>query len=146
MTAALEGGEWSAARLDRTLPPRKTRYPFYRRLGGPQGRSGSAENLVPTGIRSRTVQPVAQSLYRLSCPAHILCICSVTEITSIGLVQVAPFVFVCANSASSKRGYLSVTSFICRHAIGAYGKRYAKNTITDDLLIFCCILPHSISI
>ena len=29
---ALEGGEWSAARLGRTLPPRKTRYPFYRRL------------------------------------------------------------------------------------------------------------------
>ena len=54
MTAALEGGEWSAARPDRTLPPGKTRYPFYRRLGGPQGRSGRAENLVPTGIRSRT--------------------------------------------------------------------------------------------
>ena len=50
MTAALEGGEWSAARLGRTLPPGKTRYPFYRRLGGPQGRSGRAENLVPTGI------------------------------------------------------------------------------------------------
>ena len=57
MTAALEGGEWSAARTGRTLPPGKIRYPFYRRLGGPQGRSGRAENLVPTGIRSRTVQP-----------------------------------------------------------------------------------------
>ena len=42
----------------RILPPGKTRYPFYRRLGGPQGRSGRAENLVPTGIRSRTVQPL----------------------------------------------------------------------------------------
>ena len=50
MTAALEGGEWSAARPGRTLPPGKVRYPFYRRLGGPQGRSGRAENLVPTGI------------------------------------------------------------------------------------------------
>jgi len=58
MTAALEGGEWSAVRPDRTLPPGKTRYPLYRRLGGHQGRSGRAENLVPTGIRSRTVQPV----------------------------------------------------------------------------------------
>ena len=58
MTAALEGGEWSAARPGRTLPPGKTRYPFYKRLGGPQGRSGRAKNLVPTGIRSRTVQPV----------------------------------------------------------------------------------------
>ena len=58
MTAALEGGEWSAARPGRTLPPGKTRYPFYRRRGGPHGRSGLAENLVPTGIRSRTVQPL----------------------------------------------------------------------------------------
>jgi len=40
MTAALEGGEWSALRPGRTLPPRKTQYPLYRRLGGPQGRSG----------------------------------------------------------------------------------------------------------
>ena len=38
--------------------PGKTRYPFDRRMGGPQGRSGRAENLVATGIRSRTVQPV----------------------------------------------------------------------------------------
>jgi len=58
MTAALEGGEWSAARPGRTLTPGKTRHPFYRRLGGLQGRSGQTENLVPTGIRSRTVQPV----------------------------------------------------------------------------------------
>ena len=58
MTAALEGGEWSAARPGRTLPPGKTRYSLYRRLGGPQGRAGRAENLVPTAIRSRTVQPV----------------------------------------------------------------------------------------
>ena len=58
MTAALEGGEWSAARPGRTLPPGKTRYPFYRRLGGPQDRYERAENLVFTGIRSRTVQPV----------------------------------------------------------------------------------------
>jgi len=56
MTAALEGGEWSAACPGRTLPPGKTRYPLYRRLGGPQGRSGRAENLVSTGIRSRIVQ------------------------------------------------------------------------------------------
>jgi len=58
MAAALEGGEWSAARPGRTSPTGKTRDPFYRRLGGPQGQSGGAENLVPTRIRSRTVQPV----------------------------------------------------------------------------------------
>jgi len=52
MTAALERDEWSAALPGRTLPPGKTRYPCYRRLGGPQSRSGRAEILVPSGIRS----------------------------------------------------------------------------------------------
>ena len=50
MIAALKGGEWLAARPGRTLPPEKIRYPLYRRPGGPQGRSGRAENFVPTGI------------------------------------------------------------------------------------------------
>ena len=58
MTAALEGSEWSAARPGRTLPPGKAGYSFYRRLGEPLDRSGRAEILVPTGIRSRTVQPI----------------------------------------------------------------------------------------
>ena len=58
MTAALEWVEWPAARPGHTLPPGKTRYPFYRRVGGLQGRSERAENLVPTGIRSRTIQHV----------------------------------------------------------------------------------------
>ena len=47
MTAALEGGEWSTARPGRTLPPGKTQCPFYRRLGGSQGRSGRAEKSRP---------------------------------------------------------------------------------------------------
>ena len=46
MTAALEGCEWSAVRPGRNLPQGKIRYPFYRRMGGPHGRSGRAENLV----------------------------------------------------------------------------------------------------
>ena len=55
------GGEWSAARPGRNLPPEKTRYQFYRRLGGPQGWSGRAENLILTGIRSRNVQPLVST-------------------------------------------------------------------------------------
>jgi hypothetical protein len=40
-TSALDGGEWSASRPGRSLPPVKgPRYPLYRRLGGPQSRSG----------------------------------------------------------------------------------------------------------
>ena len=58
MTMALEGGEWSAARPGRTLPPGKTRYQLHRRLGALQGRSGRAENLAPPGFDPRTVQPV----------------------------------------------------------------------------------------
>ena len=34
--------EWSAARPGRILPPGKTRYPLYRRLGGPQDRKISS--------------------------------------------------------------------------------------------------------
>jgi len=70
MTAALEWGEWSAARPGHILSPGKTRYPFYRRLGGPQGRPGRAENLVTTGIRSRTVQPVVSRYTELPGPQY----------------------------------------------------------------------------
>jgi len=41
---ALEWGEGSSLCPGRSLPPGKTRYPLYRRLSGPQGRS---ENLAP---------------------------------------------------------------------------------------------------
>ena len=70
MTAALEGGGWSTPCPGRTLRPRKTRYPLYRRLGGPQGRSGRSENLAPTGIRSPDRPACCQSLYLLSYPVH----------------------------------------------------------------------------
>ena len=47
-------------------PPGKTRYKLYRRLGGPQGRSGRAENIAPTGIRSPDRPVRSESLYQLS--------------------------------------------------------------------------------
>ena len=51
------------------LAPGKTRYPLYRRLGGPQSQSGwVAKNLVPTGIRSPDRPARSESLYRLSYP------------------------------------------------------------------------------
>jgi hypothetical protein len=64
LTTALEGGEGSASRPGRFLPPEKNRYPLYRRLGGPQGRTG-AVNLAPTGIRPLDRPGRSQSLYRL---------------------------------------------------------------------------------
>jgi hypothetical protein len=52
-------------------PPGKTRYPLYRRLGGPQGRYGQVRKIspTPTGIRSPDRPARSQSLYRLSHPA-----------------------------------------------------------------------------
>jgi len=50
MTAALEGGEWSAARPGHTLPSGKTQYLFYRRLGGPQGRLDGWKISSPLGF------------------------------------------------------------------------------------------------
>jgi hypothetical protein len=41
------------------LPPEKTRYPLYRRLGGLQGQSGHVRKISPPpGIDPRNVQPV----------------------------------------------------------------------------------------
>jgi len=43
-----------------TLPPGKTLYPLYRRLGGTHGRSGQVQKILPPpGFDPRTVQPVA---------------------------------------------------------------------------------------
>ena len=73
MTTALEGGEGSESRPSRSLPPGKTWYPLYRRLGGPPGPVWTgAKNLAPTGIRSPVCPARSQSLYRLSYLAHYL--------------------------------------------------------------------------
>jgi len=49
--------------------PGKTQYPLYRRLGGPQGRSGQVRK---TRIRSLDHPAHNWSLYWLSYPAHML--------------------------------------------------------------------------
>ena len=60
MTTALEVGEGVASLPDRSLPSGKTRYPLYRMLGGPQGRSGQVLKISPPpGFDPRTVQLVA---------------------------------------------------------------------------------------
>ena len=69
MTTAVEGGEGSESRPGRSLPPGKTRYPLYRRLGGPKGRSGQVRKISPPkGIRSPYRPARGLSLYRLSYP------------------------------------------------------------------------------
>jgi len=52
-------GEGSASRPGRSLPPGKTQYRLYRRLGGPQGRSGQVRKISPPPeFNPRTVQPI----------------------------------------------------------------------------------------
>ena len=62
-------------------PLGKTRYPLYRRLGGPQGQSGWAENLFPTGIRSRTVQAIVAIPSQLPGPDFLLYECKTWSLT-----------------------------------------------------------------
>jgi hypothetical protein len=68
LTSALDGGEWSASRPGRCTPGKRApRYPFDRKLGGPQnraGRHGEEKSPTPTGTRTSTLrlfipQPVA---------------------------------------------------------------------------------------
>ena len=55
------------------LPPRKTRYPLYRRLGGPQGRSGRGRKISPPpGFDPRIVQPIASRYTNYAIPAPII--------------------------------------------------------------------------
>ena len=49
----------------------KTGYPLYRRLGGPQGRSGRVRKISPPpGFDPQTVQPVASRYTDCAIPAH----------------------------------------------------------------------------
>ena len=61
LTSALDGvgGQRHAPAA---LHPGKTRYPLYRRLGGPQSQSGQARKISPPpGFDPRTVQPRNES-------------------------------------------------------------------------------------
>jgi len=68
MTATLEENEWSAARPGRTIPPGKDPVPILQQAGWAPGPVWTAEILVPTGIRSRTVQPVVATPTELPVP------------------------------------------------------------------------------
>ena len=70
-TSALDGvGDQRHAPA--ALPPEKSRYPLYRRLGGPQQPVWTgAENLAPTGIWSPDRKALASRCTDWARPAHI---------------------------------------------------------------------------
>jgi hypothetical protein len=72
LTSALD--EMSGQRhASAVLPPGKTRHPFDRRMGRPQGRSGRVRKISPpTGIRSPDRPARSESLYRPRYPGPYL--------------------------------------------------------------------------
>ena len=73
-TSALDVGEWSSQRhAPAALHPGKTHYPLYRRLGGPQGRSGRVRKISPSPrFDSQTVQLVVSRYTDRAIAAHII--------------------------------------------------------------------------
>jgi hypothetical protein len=71
LTLALDEGGWSTPRPGRFTPRKETRYPLYRRLGGPQAGSGRVRKISPPPeFDPRTVQPVASRYTDYAIPAH----------------------------------------------------------------------------
>ena len=72
LTSALDGLDGQRPALA-ALPPGRTRYLLYRRLGGPQGRSGRVRKISPPpGFDPRTVQPIARHYTDCAIPALIV--------------------------------------------------------------------------
>jgi len=71
MTAALEGGEWSAAGPGRTLPPGKTLYPILQEACWAPGPVWTGEKSHPHRDSILDLSARSQSLYRLSHPAYV---------------------------------------------------------------------------
>ena len=60
LTSTLDGSGWLTPRPGRFTPGKQSRYPFYRRLGGPKGRPGRVrKNSPPPEFDFRTVQLAA---------------------------------------------------------------------------------------
>ena len=86
LTLALDGGGWSTPRLGRFTPGKETRYPLYRRLGRPQGRSGRLRKTSPPpGFDPQTVQLVASRYadYAISSYSTLLHTVSIWYVISI---------------------------------------------------------------
>jgi len=71
LTSVLDGVDVQR-HVQAALPPGKTRYPLYRRLGGPHSRSGQVRKISPPpGFDPRTIHPVASRYTDWDIPAHV---------------------------------------------------------------------------
>jgi hypothetical protein len=73
-------------RPGRFTPGKETRYPLYRRLGGPQDHSGRVRKISPpTGLDPRTVHPVASRYTDWTVPVAKLCIAKEIVLSSCAI-------------------------------------------------------------
>jgi hypothetical protein len=71
LTSALDGGVGLTPRPGRFTPGKETRCLLFKRLGGPEGRSGRVRKLTPSpGFDPRTDQPVWSR-----CTEYTFCVC-----------------------------------------------------------------------
>jgi hypothetical protein len=63
-------GGWSTPRSGRFATGKESRYPLYRRLGGPQGPSERVRKISPV-LDPRTVQPVVSCYTDCAILAHV---------------------------------------------------------------------------
>jgi hypothetical protein len=78
LPSALDGGGWLKP-PPASLPPRKTRYSLYRRLGGPQCLSRMVWKISPPPDSFPGPSSFSKSLYRLSYPGLPLWLCAETN-------------------------------------------------------------------
>ena len=114
------------------LPPVKTRYPLYRRLGGPQGWSGRVRKISPLPVfEPRTVQPVASRYTNWAIPAHMyVCVymnvCMYLRSTNVWMfvcIYVCTYVFIMYERIHVRTYvsmyvcmYICVRTYVCTHA------------------------------
>ena len=116
MTMAVEGVEGSASCPGRFLPPGKTWYPLYTRLGGPQGRSGQVRKISPTlGFDPRIVQPVA-SRYTVYDTRHYEAV--LLEFSGISIITVKSELW--RMSSQVQKGFTTLQRTLFMYLINKY--------------------------
>ena len=141
MTTALEGGEGSASRPGRFLPPGKTRYPLYRRLGGTQGWSGQVRKISPSPAFDPRTAARSQSLYRLS---YLGPLTSSVPLIIVLQVFISLFTVLSNNSATVATSSLILRSIwvvnSCRHD---YVQFYVLLTVRPGIICLVFVTVYT---
>ena len=142
LTTALEGGEGSASRPGRSLPPGKTWYSLHRRLGGTKGRSGQVRKISPPpGFDPRTVQHVASRYTDYATRPTMLCMLLFNFVYYMFLLLYMFCAVYCVSLCCS--GYCLCVNVYCTTAAGCQPNCSQQNTSTSKL---SCLVPSTLSV